>query len=91
MGDSFDEFALSRISRQDHRAEIASLHGTMPHVEPQATLLRIGAVAVATLGDEQRTNRCLEIDRVGRVGGGSHAADKNAHRSDQRQSNAGEN
>jgi hypothetical protein len=62
VGDSFDEFALSRISRQDHRAEIASLHGTMPHVEPQATLLCFGTVAVTALGDEEWTNISLEPD-----------------------------
>jgi hypothetical protein len=63
--DSFDEFALGRLANDDHGAEVASLEGAMPDIEPQAALLRVGPVAVAALGDEQRTNLGLEVDRVG--------------------------
>ncbi len=74
--DPRDEFALGRLAGDDHSAEVAPLESAMPHIEPQAALLRVGAVAVAALGDKQRTNLALEVDRVG--SGRCQVPDQNA-------------
>ena len=65
--DPVDELTFARLARKDHRAEVPSLQCPVLHVEPQAALLRVDAVALATPLHEQGADLPLKID----VGGHS--------------------
>jgi hypothetical protein len=76
--DPADELALGRLAGHDHGAEVAPLDRPMPHVEPQAALLRVGPVAVATPLHEERADVVLER-RAGRWAGDDQASEHGGH------------
>ena len=68
--DPADQLTLAALAGDDHRPEVAPLQRPVFHIEPQAALLRIGAVAVAAAADEQRPDLPLKIDGGRSIGYG---------------------
>ena len=63
--DPADQLTVATLAGDDHRPEVATFERTVFHIEPQAALLRVGAVAVAAAADEQRPDLPLKVDGCG--------------------------
>jgi hypothetical protein len=72
--DRFDEEARIEITRDDRRAGVATLACGIGGIEPQATLLFVGAVAGDAAGHQEGADFGREIDlRFGVIGEGQRS------------------